>query len=148
MENNEKYYITTEQIKEFQAKLPYYRICRVKCKCCGDVLEHINRTKEQKSHQMMTCSCGKVQLDPHIFAYRIIGFTEDYEDLSEKWPEKLDYYIWKATHQRGLTDEQVNYFLHRCTDWTLLPEYSKHCRTFGSECALEIIKEAHGVSLE
>ncbi len=139
MADNEKYQITAEQIKEFQAQLTHYRVCRVKCNCCGDVLEHVNRTKEPQSHRMMTCSCGKVQLDPHIFTYRIIGFPEDYEDLSEVWPEKLDYYIWKAKHQRGLTDEQVNYFLDRCDDWKLLPKYAKHCRAFGQERALEIL---------
>lgn len=148
MENNEKYCITAEQIEEFQAQLTHYRVCRLKCNCCGDVLAHINRTKEPQSYRLLTCSCGKVQLVTHIFAYHIIGFPEDYEDLSEKWPEKLDYYIWKAKNQRGLTDEQVDYFLEHCDDWTLLPEYSKHCRTFGSEHALEIIKEEHGVSLE
>ena len=139
MADNEKYQITAEQIKEFQAQLTHYRVCRVKCNCCGDVLEHVNRTKEPQSHRMMTCSCGKVQLDPHIFTYRIIGFPEDYEDLSEVWPEKLDYYIWKAKHQRGLTDEQVHNFLDRCDDWKLLPKYAKHCRAFGQERALEIL---------
>lgn len=88
LNDKEPYVITAEQIKEFQAQLTHYRVCRVKCKCCGDVLEHVNRTKEPQSHRMLTCTCGKVQLDPHVFAYRINGYPEDYEDLSEKWPEK------------------------------------------------------------
>ena len=124
-------------------EIKYYRVCQVKCKCCGDVLKHVNHTKEPQSHRMMTCSCGKVQLDPHICAYRINGFPDDYEDLSEEWPEKLDYYIWKAKHQHGLTDEQVNYFLKDCTDWTLLLEYAQHCRAFGKEHALKILYEEY-----
>ena len=63
----------------------YYRVCRVRCKCCGDVLEHVNQTKEMTSHQILTCSCGKVHLDPAVFMYRIIGDPMNYEDLSEVW---------------------------------------------------------------
>ena len=55
-----------------------------------------------------------------------------------------DYYIWKAKHQRGLTDEEINYFLDNYSDWTLLPYYSKHCRAFGAKHALELIREEYG----
>ena len=67
--------------------LTYYRVCRVKCKRCGDVLEHINHTKEFNSHRMMYCSCGKVALDPAVTMFRILGEPSDYEDLSEEWPK-------------------------------------------------------------
>ena len=70
-------------------EIKYYRVCRVKCKRCGDVLEHVNRTKEPQSHRMLTCTCGKVQLDPHVCAYRINGYPEDYEDLSEEWESEI-----------------------------------------------------------
>lgn len=68
--------------------MTYYRVCRVRCKCCGDVLEHINRTKQHDFNDMMTCSCGRVQLDPAPLMYRILGDPADYEDLSEEWPEQ------------------------------------------------------------
>lgn len=67
--------------------LTYYRVCRVRCNCCGDVLEHVNHSKEIISHPMMTCSCGKVQLDPAVLMYRVVGEPADYEDLSEPWEE-------------------------------------------------------------
>ncbi len=67
--------------------LTYYRICRVKCKCCGDVLEYVNLTKNDTGSALLRCSCGKVALDPSPIMYRIIGASVDYEDLSEEWNE-------------------------------------------------------------
>ena len=67
--------------------LTYYRVCRVRCKCCGDVLEQVNITKDDNSSGLIRCSCGKVALDPSPIMYRIIGASVDYEDLSEKWDE-------------------------------------------------------------
>ena len=64
----------------------YYKVCRVRCKRCGDVLEHVNRSKNELS-TLMTCSCGKVALDPSPLFHRILGNDEDYEDLSEEWKE-------------------------------------------------------------
>lgn len=64
-----------------------YKICRVKCNSCGDVLEHINQTKEDNALQMIYCSCGQVALDPSAQLYRIVGNSEDFEDLSEEWKE-------------------------------------------------------------
>jgi len=63
----------------------YYKVCRVKCLRCGDVLETVNQTK-QSSGRLMLCSCKKVGLDPSAFMFRILGNEEDYEDLSEEWP--------------------------------------------------------------
>ncbi len=68
-------------------ELTYYRVCRVKCKRCGDVLERINRTKDDNYSRMLHCSCGKVALDPAAIMYRVLGEPADYEDLSEKWGE-------------------------------------------------------------
>ena len=65
-------------------EIKYYKICRVKCKCCGDVLEHINQTKDERN-SLFYCHCGKVGLDPSPVMYRIIGAEEDFEDLSEEW---------------------------------------------------------------
>ena len=63
----------------------YYKVCRVKCLHCGDVLEHINRTKQDNYNRALWCACKKVMLDPSASFYRIGGNPEDYEDLSEIW---------------------------------------------------------------
>lgn len=67
--------------------MQYYRVNRVRCRCCGDVLEQVHLTKEIQSYRMMTCTCGKVSLDPSVTMYRIVGNVEDYEDTSEPWQE-------------------------------------------------------------
>ena len=123
--------------------LTYYRVCRVRCTCCGDVLERVNRTKTDGG-RMMTCSCGKVMLDPAALMYRIVGNTSDYEDLSEKWPEQLDYYIWKAKHQRGLTDKQIDFFLLNHPRWELLPVYARFVRKLGEQGALNEVRQMYG----
>lgn len=64
----------------------YYKVCWVRCKLCGDVLEHVNRSKNELS-TMLTCSCGQVSLDPSPLFHRIIGDEGTYEDLSEEWEE-------------------------------------------------------------
>ncbi len=66
-------------------ELRYYRVNRIRCKRCGEVLEQMHQTKEIKRHAMMSCSCGAVQLDPHVLAPRVFGALEDIEDLSEVW---------------------------------------------------------------
>lgn len=65
--------------------LKYYKVCRVKCLLCGDVLERVNQTKQDNGHLMM-CRCKKVGLDPSASMFRILGSPEHYEDLSEEWP--------------------------------------------------------------
>ena len=62
-----------------------YKICRVKCQQCEDVLEHVNRTKTDSHFRILWCSCGKVGLDPAAVGYRILGDPSDYEDISEEW---------------------------------------------------------------
>lgn len=66
--------------------MKYYKICRVHCRCCGDILEYINRTKND-SGSMICCSCRKVWLDPAAVMYRILGDPEDYQDCSKEWIE-------------------------------------------------------------
>ena len=67
-------------------ELKYFKICRVKCNCCGDVLEYVNQSKQDNGLRiMMICRCGRVGLDPAALAYRVIGADEDLEDLSEEW---------------------------------------------------------------
>lgn len=64
-----------------------YRVCRVRCKRCGDVLEHVNKTKDENAARVMYCSCRATGVDPAAVMYRILGSPFDYEDLSEEWDE-------------------------------------------------------------
>ena len=69
----------------------YFKICRVRCLRCGDVLEYENKNKEDNPPFVLQCSCMRVALDPSATLYRILaippGTPEDYEDLSEPWEE-------------------------------------------------------------
>lgn len=67
--------------------LKHYKVCRVKCKRCGDVIKHVNRTKEENYHTTLYCSCGNVGLDPSATLYRIVSKSTDFEDLSEEWKD-------------------------------------------------------------
>ena len=51
--------------------------------------------------------------------------------------DSLEYYVWKAKHQRGLTDEQIAYFLDRCDRWEFLPHYARFVKKLGEQGALE-----------
>lgn len=64
--------------------MKYYRICRVKCRWCGDLLEHINQAKADSHFRIRWYRCGKVGLDPAAVGYRIMGEPAAYEDLSEE----------------------------------------------------------------
>lgn len=67
--------------------LKYYKVCRVKCRSCGDVLEYENRSRTDRGPGApMMCSCKKVGLDPSATMFRILGNGEHFEDLSEEWP--------------------------------------------------------------
>ncbi len=71
--------------KEF-AEIKYYKVCRVRCKHCGNTLEYINETKDDNALAMRWCSCGEVGLDPSATMYRIVTKPgAEYEDLSEEW---------------------------------------------------------------
>ena len=68
--------------------MKYFKICRVRCKSCGTILEYENRSKDDAGPgSLMACECGKVALDPSATLYRIIGSADFWEDLSEEWPE-------------------------------------------------------------
>lgn len=71
-----------------KAGIKYYKVCRVHCRCCGDVLEHENRTKQDNYGRALWCSCGKTMLDPAASFYRIGGIIGQFEDLSEEWLEE------------------------------------------------------------
>lgn len=70
--------------------MKYYKRCRVKCLRCKDVLEHVNQAKDDRLGYQLNCSCGKVRLDPAAIGYRILGDSDDYEDLSEEWGRESD----------------------------------------------------------
>ncbi len=86
---------------------------------------------------------------------RCYGYTDEPEhteliDLLKKYKaemtekERRDYYIWKAKYQRGLTDEQVNFFLQNDDRWELLPVYSLYVKKMGEQGALDQIREEYG----
>lgn len=68
--------------------MKYYKLCRVKCLRCNDVLEHVNQAKDDRHFHILWCNCGKVGLDPAAVGYRVLGDPSDYVDLSEEWPEE------------------------------------------------------------
>ena len=52
------------------------------------------------------------------------------------------YYIWKAKHQRGLSDEAINYFLDNCAQFSLLPYYATWIKKGATkEEALQMVVE-------
>ena len=56
--------------------------------------------------------------------------------------EERAYYIWKAKEQRGLKDEEIEYFLDRCTKPSLLPYFCTHYkRSHSLEDAMEWVFE-------
>lgn len=64
------------------------KICRIRCKLCGDVLEYTNRSdSDMGPGRVMLCGCGLVGLDPSSVNYRVLAVPpatlEDVEDLSE-----------------------------------------------------------------
>ena len=48
-----------------------------------------------------------------------------------------EYYIQKAKRQRGLTDEQINFFLQRHPRWQLLPYYATFVKRVSMQEALD-----------
>lgn len=46
-------------------------------------------------------------------------------------------YIWKAKHQRGLSDEQINFFLQHHPRWELLPYYATFVKRVSMQEALD-----------
>ena len=48
-----------------------------------------------------------------------------------------EYYIQKAMRERGLTDEQINFFLQNHPRWELLPYYAAFVKRVGEQEALE-----------
>lgn len=51
---------------------------KVKCLCCGDVLDL------DTHYRLMWCSCGSVGVDGGKDYYRILGFKENYNVVEEK----------------------------------------------------------------
>lgn len=71
-------------------ELQYYRVCRVRCKLCGTVLEWRNRSKDDRGpRRVMYCQCGSVGMDPAACMFRILvkppASFDDVEEFSVKW---------------------------------------------------------------
>lgn len=92
----------------------YYKICRVRCRHCGDVLEHVNRTELDNHPHLLRCSCGRVALDPSATLYRVLGEPEDYEDTSEEWVDIHGSYIRRGDPaSRKKPNKRLRDFLDR-----------------------------------
>lgn len=71
-------------------ELKAFKICRIRCRCCGSILEYKNRSKTDcGAGRMMVCNCGSIGLDPAALMYRIacLKTGAEYEDLSEPWED-------------------------------------------------------------
>ena len=55
-----------------------------------------------------------------------------------------EQYIWKAKHQRGLSDQDIQYFLDRDDRYDLMPYYSLCCKRLGCEKGYEALVELYG----
>ncbi len=55
-----------------------------------------------------------------------------------------NYYIQKAKRERGLTDEEILFFLDRHPRWDLLPVYARFVRKLGTEGALNEVLKTFG----
>lgn len=58
----------------------------------------------------------------------------------------LQRQVWKARHQRKLTDEEIAYFLRHCDRWDLLTHYACYFRKAGrtAEAALAaLVQDFH-----
>lgn len=54
------------------------------------------------------------------------------------------YYVEKAKRQRGLTDEQIDFFLQNHPRWDLLPYYARYVKKLGMQGALEEVRAQFG----
>lgn len=54
------------------------------------------------------------------------------------------YYVEKAKRQRGLTDEQIDFFLQNHPRWDLLPYYACYVKKLGMQGALEEVRAQFG----
>ena len=73
-------------------ELQYYRVCRLRCRLCGSIVEWKNRSKEDCGPgRILYCKCGKVGMDPAACHPRIMALfpatLDDLEPLFEPWEE-------------------------------------------------------------
>ena len=90
--------------------MKYYRVCRVRCKRCGEMLEHVNQTKDENAPRVMSCSCGAVGLDPSATLYRILGNSADYTDLSEEWDDNSQLRAMPPQDRTAVRDKKLKDF--------------------------------------
>ncbi len=63
--------------------MKFLRVCKVRCKHCGDVLGKEYSSPNQHGGPMTVCSCGKIGFDPDPVIWRALGREEDLEKLFE-----------------------------------------------------------------
>ena len=91
--------------------IKYYRVCRVWCKQCGEILEHVNQTKDENTLRVMNCSCGAVGLDPSATLYRILDSRANYADLSEEWDENTQLCTTSPQDQTTIRSKRLRNFV-------------------------------------
>ena len=74
-----------EDVKRLLGK--HIRICRVRCRRCGDLLEYIHKSKTETPHMLLVCTCKAIIVDPDPISTRVIGNDEDYEELHDYWDD-------------------------------------------------------------
>ena len=62
---------------------------------------------------------------------------KQWEYIRAEEQKNKDYYIRKAKQQRGLTDEQIDFFLQNHPRWDLLPYYACYVKKMGEKGALD-----------
>ena len=69
--------------------LKYFRICRVRCNNCNQILEWHAHSKSDCAPGMLVCNCRKIGLSPAASLYRIAALDPNasWEDLSIPWDE-------------------------------------------------------------
>ena len=70
----------------------HYRVCRVRCKLCGSVIEWRNKSKSDGGPgRVLYCQCGMVGMAPSAYCHQIVlvvpATLDDVEDLFEKWED-------------------------------------------------------------
>jgi len=71
-------------------KVSIWKINRVCCSECGDIIEYIHETQESNPGHLVTCKCGDTSIDPCAYAmYRVIYKNPNNppEDLSVLWED-------------------------------------------------------------
>lgn len=63
--------------------MKFLKICKVRCKKCGDILGREYEDPNERGGPMAFCSCGAIGFDPDPILWKVAGCIEDCEKLFE-----------------------------------------------------------------